>query len=936
MKEFGLPYAEFLLQCCGELSVQIPILTTYISLLIDKDVEFMSVFQQGLEKAIASSFNNDEVASLKLLLKTVACLASAKALTLDASNGLISVLSPILQACEAAIANNNINEQAYVCFYLLFHTIPWCADVLATHEDGKIVLERVLEVTTRFLAGYRSPFTAQGCQAITTRLPDPEDEIAPRLCVAPSITDALNPGIADNLWEIATVLNDALKVMATGSNFPYPECMLTPWKTIIEESQTPAMSFSPDFSQNIFDALQHQSLGNRTRKCQVEGATSYTKGDAASSGRKTAWLRNRYPIFAADTTAEAAACAELPALTRSTALTYFQDILQFFDPVVMPSGAKYGSLELMVSHLLASFTLFPENAHLEYLLTEFLFQMLMQPPINSAQHTMAGRILLHLSKNHPQFASPIGLATNILFLLLPELDVTVSRAVSDWFTFQFINSVYEWPSWMFWVDACGMNEDGSLKTITSEDGSAVVPVAVDFDTIMSRLFCHQVTQKCSRLVNFDRLKTAIPVAFHAFFDYDDTPKCSYFIADARAPDANPAATGYAAELRKLVEERLNGDDILDWMENLPQLSPEGNEKILQVMFVQALCLVGAQSETLTTFLSLLDMYTKVFREFGDDEEFFMTICRAVFDACSHNAGMTVFLLQEMMNRSIISATTVAKLFAEETILRALCTEPLAYQLAEMSVDHALAVFKEAVLRRIRFGGGFSIDETADLTPSNEPHFIVRPKTTTVAASGAMDAEPSTAAVTAPATTSAEEDAAQVDFNEDETAEEADGRRVRRRVDGEGEAESETAPGREMSTDAPAVAQGHQNEENDEEEEEERELDPMWISTEAAKIAVLGGRQVYNTLILTLAKLWQMVPNEEAGPSAAELSALRAVGRSLLNRIWRSYSGMQTHLEYTLAQRVVVGDNSNHAEVARILIDGGEEALVQSWSSFLQH
>jgi hypothetical protein len=356
------------------------------------------------------------------------------------------------------------------------------------------------------------------------------------------------------------------------------------------------------------------------------------------------------------------------------------------------------------------------------------------------------------------------------------------------------------------------------------------------------------------------------------------------------------------------------------MENLPQLSPEGNEKILQVMFVQALCLVGAQSETLTTFLSLLEMYTKVFREFGDDDEFFMTIARAVFDACGHNSGMTVFLLQEMMNRSIVSASAVAGLAAEDTVLRALSTEPLAFQLFEMAVDHALAVFKEAVLRRQRLGGGFKIDESADLTPSVEPTYIVVNPVDTSAMATEVVSEPIVAK------TSAEEDAAQVDFNEaDDVEAEGDGRRTRRRIDGDEEDDSG------MNTDAPTSAQ-----DNGEDDDEIRELDPMWISTEAAKIAVLGGRSVYRTLVTALVKLYEVQANEETGPSAAEIASLRSVARSLLNRTWRCYSGMQTHLEFTLAQRVVVGDPTIHAEAARILIAAGEEALVQSWSSFFHH
>lgn len=913
---YASEYADFLIKCFQQLSIQIPLFTTTVSLLSNDEPEFVDILRQRLETQTLEAIRQDDVATVKLLLKAIACLASAQCLVVDANAGLIAVLKPLLSVCEAAIANENMDEQALVSFYLLFHTVLWCPDVLANDADGKNILEGILASATHFRARYRSVFGVNGIQAIVTRFLPPEegDEEVARLSVAPSANDPLNPSGADNVWELAFVVEASLSEMrASGGSFNFASGMIVPWKRVVDSTKAPTLSFSAEFSSELFDLLQHKSLGARSRKVVASGLSTLTLGDAANVGRTTAWLRSRYPIFAADTNAEAAACSSLSALERATALSYFQDVIQFFDPVVHQNGAKYGSVDLLMGHLLATFKLFPAEAHLEYLLVEYLFQLLLQPPINSAQHIMVSRILLHLFKHHAEFQPVIGLATNILFQLVPDLDVTVIRAFADWFVFHFQNTGFLWPAWDFWTSSCALNADGTTKVDVV--GDVAQPALLDSDTLLTRLFCHCVTQKASKLVSFDRLKTAIPAAFHQFFDYDETPKCSFFSADARAPDANPSATGHAYELKKLVEERVDSEEILDWMENLPQLTPEGNEKILGAMMLQTICIVGAQSETMTAFIGLLDIYGKVLRELGDGEAQQLVTAKTIFDAFSHHAGLVAFLFGEMLHRGLVSASALATVLAEDVIVRGLAVEPVAFKLYEVVVDHVLGVFREAVVQRNRLGGGLVLDENADLIPSEEPVYV-----SVGQPSAAMESDLGNGIeeeLPAPPTRTQEEEDAQVDFNEDE---DADGRRLRRRT-GDEEDENGIESRRQMSIESTNSGVNY----------EERELDPLWIASEATKVAVKGGRAVFRTLVTALASLWH-----EDVAVTDEIVALRAVAKSLLGRIWRSYGGLETHLEHQLAQRVVVADNGIHAEVARLLISGGEEAFVQSWSRFLQH
>ena len=80
----------------------------------------------------------------------------------------------------------------------------------------------------------------------------------------------------------------------------------------------------------------------------------------------------------------------------------FRDIFYFFQPYIRDDGTHIGTVDLMATHMLAAFKLFPEEprVHLEYLLVETLLLLLVQvPPVNAVG---LQRLLLELCKKAPK------------------------------------------------------------------------------------------------------------------------------------------------------------------------------------------------------------------------------------------------------------------------------------------------------------------------------------------------------------------------------------------------------------------------------------------------------------------------------------------------------------------------------------------------------
>jgi hypothetical protein len=331
------------------------------------------------------------------------------------------------------------------------------------------------------------------------------------------------------------------------------------------------------------------------------------------------------------------------------------------------------------------------------------------------------------------------------------------------------------------------------------------------------------------------------------------------------------------------------------------------------MFIQAICLAGSQAETLTAIAGILEQYSNVFRELGATDELFDCLADALFAAYSHNAVLLRFYFNEMITRTLLPVSSVAKKLTNDIFVQAMTSEPVVFVMYEDLIDRTLEICKSTILQRHALGGSFILDDSADLIPT-DPVYIEKGSIAAPAASTMMTDESDVGAAAATVVDTSLENnnnnnSGDVDYNDDDQ-EDADGRRMRRRV------EEATLMG-EVSGQSV--------------QEEERELDPLWIATEAMKSVVRNSRATYHIILAKLIGVW----NTHANSMADEAIAVRLIIKSIFNRVFRSYFGLQKHLSHTLGHRVVLVDRSIHAEVLKQFSELREDKWMQNWSFLLR-
>jgi hypothetical protein len=157
--------------------------------------------------------------------------------------------------------------------------------------------------------------------------------------------------------------------------------MCAPWVHLKEKldvaTEHSMINLGDLFISDLIALNQNGKIGARGRFC-------YPNGSPRGSG-SSQWLIPRFPIFDSEACPDCVTCTALTGLEKYTIMGYFRDILQFFDPYLRDDGTRTGSIEVMIAHLLAvskllSISSTPESSdiHLEYILLEMMFHMLVQ------------------------------------------------------------------------------------------------------------------------------------------------------------------------------------------------------------------------------------------------------------------------------------------------------------------------------------------------------------------------------------------------------------------------------------------------------------------------------------------------------------------------------------------------------------------------------
>jgi hypothetical protein len=475
----------------------------------------------------------------------------------------------------------SLSECGQAAAYLLASTLIWAAPVLARNAHSRPACGDLLQASaaalSRVEADWASPFAVGGVQAVFTSFaPNPdlaaEDGSSKGICEGPRDASAW-----DALWEACHVAGGMIHAASSDAEYALPAYMSAHWTALLAEGLLPGerapVAFSEAFGAEFAAAIEASAvavgatraaaalgaaavrgvgLGGKAATCTPVGALTSSLGCAATSS----WLRLRMNIFDAEVSPEAAECCRLTLLEKYTAMGYFEDIFTFFDPIINEDGTKLGSMELLTAHLLAVSKQFAPTAHLEYMLVEMLFQVLLQHPITSALNTAVFRLILELCRQRPQlFPAVVALGTNTVFQMIPDLDPGSSLEFGRWFSYHLVNTQLNWPAhyWEFWVSELQEAEGANEQAIP--------------------LFTRFVVEKCAKASVPERLRTSLPEALHRFIPPQEAAHCPLFDGTSASVASSmlghlPLIRNAATELLELLESKADPDDVADWLDGL--------------------------------------------------------------------------------------------------------------------------------------------------------------------------------------------------------------------------------------------------------------------------------------------------------------------------------------------------------------------------------
>jgi hypothetical protein len=637
LKEFPEEIAGLFVKCFSQLSVQSPLLASVLALVHSREASFSALVVERLQQRLLAAVAEDDVPSAKLLLRSVACLAGCGIFEVEGAGGLLDCLNGLLGPLAAELAEDvnrdtatplRLSHVAQTAAFLLANTLVWAAPAIYTLSGAASFLSTAHNALHTVVTRWCSPYSVGGLQAVFNAYSSPngdegmEDGIAGDafesvLSTGPAVYAARGHSVQadgsawDSLWESAlqacALLDELKHCTAQRQEYTYPAYMNARWVALRVEGQLPAdqarLSFNAQFAAHW--ASQLQGLGCRAAQCSPAGAIAAVVGSSASYS----WLRARLSIFDADTSEDCALACALSAHAKFCARGYFEDLLTFFDPVVNEDGTQLGSMELLTSHLLAAFKLFPAQAHLEYLLVETLMQVLLQAPVNTALSASVFRLVLELCRRSPQLFPPVvALGTNTVFQMVPDLDTGAALEFGRWFCFHLINTQLGWPQhyWDFWV--------GEL-TEAEAAGQRALP-----------LFVRSVVERLSYAVIPDKLRPALPQALHRLIPPNSPPNCPLLAPSGGESMLShlPGIAELPSQLKAQIDSKADPEDVTDWLEAVALPHSEGAESVcwrgclvLQVLVEAA---TSGNESALSAVVGLLDRYSEALLTHASTDE----------------------------------------------------------------------------------------------------------------------------------------------------------------------------------------------------------------------------------------------------------------------------------------------------------------------------
>lgn len=387
IKDFADEISDVFIQCISNLSMQGPIYSTLIAMIYKQDINFPALIVSKLNKALLESLDEDNVSVSKLILRSIASLASCNCINVSGQGGLVDLLTSLLSVAQGD-GVDILTPEREVATFLLASTMPYCAVVLGNYPEGIEIRSNINAYLSHVLTSIHSCYDIGGKLAlfhVKTEV-DMEDggETVYLTTNGPS-----NAACWDTLYESCVMAVHIIKEITECSDvWTPPTAMVVPWVSLKEKideagiSGTTMLSLDSSISSLISDLSQAGKIGFRNRLCKPVSAAVGTDFGCGSAK----WLRPRFSIFSSSESSPEIQklCELITPFERYLITGYYHDIIHFFEPFLRPNGTKIGTIETMCKHLVAVSKLFPvENQpKLEYLLVETLFQLLIQNPID--------------------------------------------------------------------------------------------------------------------------------------------------------------------------------------------------------------------------------------------------------------------------------------------------------------------------------------------------------------------------------------------------------------------------------------------------------------------------------------------------------------------------------------------------------------------------
>jgi len=870
LDDFPEEISDLFVQCFSQLTVQIPILATLLSLLhINKPVfSQLVVWKVGVR--LLQALGDDDVSTAKLLSKTIACLSASGSFLIgspspDGGIGLSWLMEQLIGVVDAELSSgSSLPPPGQIAAYLLSTLCVWAAGELRS-TGNQAVLQSALDVLTRLLSGWSSPFAEGGLQAVFNLSTIDPDVLLPGISEGPPESRCW-----DSLWEACHVAVGVLEAVPTqgaeGSSVdsPLPSCMLPVWVTLMKDhsiEDTAKLSFDVSFATQLGDLFNGRIVGSHATHCLPGGGS---------------WLRARFAVFDIESSDHARSCCQLSSLDKFIAVDYFADIVHFFDPIINDDGTKLGSIDLMAQHLLAVSKHFSVDAHLEYALVEMLFQLLLQQPNSNSSSSMLSalicRLMLELCKKDPVGYPPVvAFAANTVFQLVPEVDYLSGMEFGKWFAFHLLNTNLSWPYWDFWASEL---EDSLQESSLSS---------------LVELFIKYILDKCFQASVPDKLKAVFPAPWHSLNPalngiviparcplfppenplLDETPPYSSILANYLLTEEDRVdLMAAAAQLKTMLDKKANPDDVTEWLDGLQlQVTAESEPLICWrgCLLVQTLLYKGSSDTALSAMIGLLDRYSETIRTAAITEESQLDILAMLTEVFSSDSYMYRLVLNEMLRRGQLSVLVAAKGLTLTSCepytsdhlsfsIAQLHVHPAVVQCIEGVMDRTLDFVNAAIAERAHLGGDMLFDETADLTPG----------------------QPMEVSTHVPH----EHPVQRVDVDDDEDDDTFAQRKRARRENDDDEGVKVDSVGMEgMDINQATEAE-----------------DPIWLADEAVKSALRNSRGVYALFLKGFA--------EGIHRLGAEAS-WSLIARSLLRRLLRVFHGTEKHLSHLYKQRVLI-------------------------------